>query len=407
MSLLLLLQSAGGAPPAATSTWNGPHRDHPPLSTRDSHQLWLFNALGYRVQLIPSYVSLKYNRSIRGGGGITVELPPNFDTRYLRDLSYLVVEEKIGGRAAQYRETFVIQSIPQSVAARGTRFLTLEGPTATDFFIGKNSRVVAALESTAGGVYTDSTDDLARKFVRDALAYGAGNSGTAEGRDLSVHAGFSVEPERGMGPSITVNGYTRTLDEVLAEIRNKSEQDSTAPLRLFYYVRPKSFNPLRFEFVVFPRYYGKYRGFTAANPVILSPTFANVATVEVEHDYREAWNSVWITWNTKLGATRATSVTRRAIAPAGFREVYFDATKSASDTAAQVEAAGKLAEGKERKLARVTVAPTPTLRFGAEYDLGDVVGTIFLGRRAEMEVTSEEVSRDSNGMQRSLKLDEL
>ena len=387
--------------------WRGPHRDTPPLSMRDDIQIWLFNALGYRVQLIPSYVSVKYNRSIRGGGGIELELPPNFDTRYLRDLSYLVVEEKIGGRSMQYRETFVIQSIPQSVTARGTRFLTLEGPTATDFFVGKGSRIVAALEGGTGGSYTDSTDDLARKFVSDALAYGAGNSGTAEGRDLSVYAGFSVEPERGLGPSITVGGFTRALDEVLSEIRSKSEQNSAAPLRLFYTVRPKSFAPLRFEFVVLARYFGKYRGFTAASPIILSPALANVAQVEVEHDYREAYNSVWITYSAKASSTRVTSTTRRNIAPQGFREVYFDAANSASETDAQSEAQGKLAEGKERKLARVTAAHSPVLRFGAEYDLGDVVGTLFLGRRAEMEVTSEEVQRDSSGLQRALKLDEV
>ena len=387
--------------------WRGPHRDTPPLSNRHDIQLWLFNSLGYRVQLVPSYVSLKYNRSIKGGGGMTVELPPNFDTRYLRDLSYLVVEEKLGGRAMQYRETFVIQSIPQSVTARGTRFLTLEGPTATDYFIGKNSRVVAALEGGTGGSYTDNTDDLARKFVADALAAGAGNSGTSEGRDLSVYAGFSVEPERALGPSITVGGFTRSIDEVLSEIRNKSEQNSAAPLRLFYTVRPKSFNPLRFEFIVLARYFGKYRGFTAANPIILSPTFANVTQVEVEHDYREAWNSIWITYSAKAASDRVTSSTRRNIAPAGFREVYFDAANSVSASAGQSEAQGKLAEGKERKLARVTVAQSPVLRYGAEYDLGDVVGTLFLGRRVEQEVVSEEVQRDSGGIQRGLKLEEI
>ena len=45
-----------------------PASGHPPLSNRHDIQLWLFNSLGYRVQLIPSYVSLQYNRSIKGGG---------------------------------------------------------------------------------------------------------------------------------------------------------------------------------------------------------------------------------------------------------------------------------------------------------------------------------------------------
>ena len=159
--------------------------------------------------------------------------------------------------------------------------------------------------------------------------------------------------------------------------------------------------------MVLARYFGKYRGFTAASPIILSPTFANVTQVEVEHDYREAWNSIWITYSAKAASDRVTSSTRRNIAPAGFREVYFDAANSISASAGQSEAQGKLAEGKERKLARVTVAQSPVLRYGAEYDLGDVVGTLFLGRRAEQEVVSEEVQRDSGGIQRGLKLEEL
>jgi hypothetical protein len=159
--------------------------------------------------------------------------------------------------------------------------------------------------------------------------------------------------------------------------------------------------------VVLARYFDKYRGFTAASPIILSPTFANVTQVEVEHDYREAWNSVWITYAAKASSDRVTSTTRRNVAPAGFREVAFDAANSAASADAQSEAQGKLAEGKERKLARVTVAQSPVMRYGAEYDLGDVVGTLFLGRRVEQEIVSEEVQRDGGGTQRGLKLEEL
>ena len=403
-----LYNYGGGNDYAFSIVWTGPYRDRTPLSVKTSHQVWLCNPAGYRVQLISDYVSLKYNRAIKGGSGLTLELLPGFDTRYLRDFSLIEVWRRVGEQAIRHEDVFVIQSIPQAQTHRGTKFLTLEGPTMTDYLLGKNSRVVDAVEGATGGAYTDTTDNLLRLFTFDQLGVGAGSSGTSEGRDLSIYAGFTVEASRSMGPSVTVNGFLRPLDDVLAEIRKKSEENTVSPLRLFWTIRAKSFNPLRFEFIVLPRYYGRYRGFTAAAPVIFAPMFSNVAQVEIEHDFREAWDAVFVTYGgTKASSTRIINTARRNVAPIAFREVYFDAANSATEAAAQVEAQSKLNEGKERKLARVTVVSNATHRYGAEYLLGDVVGTMFLGRRVEMEIAGEEISRNKDGETVSLKLDEI
>lgn len=383
----------------------GVSRDLPPLSTQTSHQVWLCNPQGYRVALISNYVSLKYTLGIKGGGQITLDLPPNYDTRYLKMYSYLEVWRKVGEQLPSLEDVFVVQSMPQTQTRRGSRFITLAGPTATDFFLGKNSRVINALDTATGASYTDNTDDLLRQYVFNNLGDGAGNSGTSEGRDLSTYAGMTIENMRNIGPSITENVFLRPLDDVLAEIAKKSEEDTTKPLRLFWYMLPKSFNPLRFEFRVFYKYYGRYRGFSSPNPLIFSPMLSNVGHVELDWDYREAWNSVFIAYNTKTATTRITSTTRRGIAPQGFREVFYDAGSGWVVGTAQAEASGKLNDGKERNLTRIQVAPSAVSRYGAEYRLGDVVGTVLLGRRADMEISGVEVSRTAEGEDINLRFD--
>lgn len=383
-------------------------RAYPPLDARTSHTVWLCNPQGYRVQLITDYVSLKYNLGIHGGGGFALELPPNFNPRYLKDYGYAEVWRKVGEQPARLEDVFVVQSIPEAQATGGTRFLTLEGPTVTDFFVlGKNSRVVDALESTTGASYTDNADDVLRKFVQDQLGIGAGNTGAAEGRDLSVYAGFTVEPERGMGPSITEHGYLRPLDEVVRSVVAKSEQNSSAPVRLFPLVRPKSFNPLRFEFVVLPRYFGRYRGFAAAKPVLLSPMLGTIGQVEQEHDRREEWTAVFVTYGSKSGTTRVVDATRRNTAQTAYRETLFDAANSGTEPEAKAEAASKLNEGSPRALARVTLVNSAVTRFGAEYGLGDVVGILALDRRFEAEIAGMDVSRTPGGEAVALKVDEM
>lgn len=409
MTPLLLLQSAAGGVPAdagLTALTSAP-RARPPLDARTSHLVWLCDPKGYRVQLISDYASLHYSLNIHGGGGFEMELGPSFDRRYLKDYSYVQIWRKVGEQVARLEEVFVVQSIPTAQATGGTRFLTLEGPTATDYFLGKNSRVVDQREAEVGADYTDAADDVIRKFVQDQLGVGAGNTGTSEGRDLSVYAGFTVEPERGLGPTITEYGYGRALDEVIKSVRAKSEDNKAAPLRLFPYVRPKSFDPLRFECIVLPRTFGRYRGFNAANPVILSPMLGTIGQVEAEHDRREEWNAIWMTYNTKAAATRIVDTSRRNVAGIAFREIGWDAANSGLEADAQAESLSKMNEGQPRDVLRVVAVNSAVTRFGAEYGLGDVVGVLALDERYEAEVTGVDIGRTPDGGQVTLKVDRL
>ena len=381
-----------------------------PLSNRVVYTVWLCNPQGYRVQLISNYVRLHYTLGLRGGGGFQLELPPSFPRTFVKHLGFVEIRRSVGGGVSALQDVYVIQSQPEAQARRGARFLTLEGPSITDFLLGKNSRVVASILGGTGASYTDRADDAAKSYVWDAMGTNAGSSGTAAGRDLTGIYGFRMEAKRGLGPSVTEDGYTKPLDQVLAEIARKSEQDTTSPKRLFYWIRPYASNPLRFEFVTavtgLTRSRGRYLGFTSGNPVILSPDWGTLGEVDAEYDRREEWTSLYVTYNTKASATRVTDTVRRNAAPGNFREIYYDATNSALVAAAQLEAQARLGEGKPRLISRAKVIPSYAYRYGAEYGMGDVVGTVVFGRRIEMEISGVEADVvDDETL--SLKLEQL
>jgi hypothetical protein len=373
-----------------------------PVSARVTYAAWLCNPLGYRVQLIPDFVSLQYGLSIKGGSNFKMELSPNVDTTYLKDLGFVEIWRKVGGRTPYLEDVFVIQSNPQAQARRGTRFISIEGPNVTDYMLGSGSRIASFIQGATGASYTTYADNAAKGFVHNALGAGAGNTGTSLGRDLSSYFGFRVEANRSLGPEITEDGYQKPLSDVLASIAKKSEEATSSPRRLYYLIRPYSFNPLRFEFVTQVDYFGRYRGFTSASPVILSPMFGSVSSVDRENDHREEVTSVFITYLSKASTTRITDTARRDIAPLGFREAYKDATASADEEAAQDEARSVLNDGKPRNLTRMRIVSSAHQRYGVDYFVGDVIGALALGGRWEGEIQGMSV-----GVGKAAGLDEV
>lgn len=409
MSLLLLLGNNVGTTPSGLAAIATAPRAYAPPSSRVTYAAWLCNPQGYRVQLIPDFVSLQYGLAIRGGGNFKMELAPNVATTYLKDLGFVEIWRKVGGRVPTLEDVFVIQSKPVAAGRRGTRFVDIEGPSVTDFLLGANSRVVSHLTGATGGNYASlPADNIAKSVVLDVMGAGAGNSGLTEGRDLSVYLGLRSEISRSLGPTITVDAYLKGVNDILSTTAKLSEQAASSPKRMFYTMRPYSFNPLRFEFVTFLTYYGRYRGFSSANPVILSPLFGSLAEMERENDRREEVNSVFVTYNTKASTTRITDTMRRNIAPHGFRETYRDAANSGTQAAAEIEASDTLNAGKPRRLTRARVTNSATTRYGAEYHLGDVVGLLGLGLRLEAEVSGVSVQLNAGSLpDEQIKLEDL
>lgn len=355
------------------------------------------------------------------GGGFEMDLPPTVDRSLLKDGSFVVVYKRPPGGVARYKETYVILNQSEQQARRGTRWPKIEGPSLTSYLLGKDYRIINALENETGASVTaTAADNAIRYFINGAMGAGAGNSGTSLGRDLSQIIGLTVETNRTVGPLVTHNGYLQPLDSVIRAIAKKAEEDTTAPMRIRWQVRPRTFNPLTFDVVLHTAPlkattrvvtrkrggFGVYRGFDAPAPVILGPAFGTVVEADMERDRTGEHTSVVITYNSKAARTRTTDSARALDFPLAFREVMFESTTATIDAEAQTDAAGKLKEGEAREVMRVKLLDSAATRYDADYFLGDVIGVLALDRRWEAEIVGEENTVDRGGVNTSLKLKE-
>lgn len=376
------------------------------------YTVFLNNAFGYRAACVSDFIKLSYTMTTSGeGGGFRLDLLSTFDMSLVQLGGFVEIYRSVDGRWPCLEDVYLIQSIPQAQARRGTRFYSLEGGSLTKAWLGGNARVVAHLAGEAGDAKTDTSDNAAKYYIAQTLGNGAGSSGDTFGRDLSQLYGLTVEPYRSLGPSVTISGAFRPLKDVLAEIKRKSEEDATNPKRLYWTIRPKSFNPLQFEVVTFVDIYGVDRSATSVQPVYLAMEFGTLMEVDQDYDYREAWPSVYVRYAGGASSTRVTDTAsdRLYAYPAAFAEAVYDATASGTSAAAQAAAKSKLNEGKPRRLARVKTLDSEVVRDGVEYCLGDRVAVIALDRSYTAEISGIDttVERGSPHGTRVLRVEEI
>ncbi len=385
------------------------HLANRPLTAVDgntTHELWLLDGRGYRVRLVTDFISLGYSLSTKDTAGLTLEVPWEYAALFP---DYAVVElwQKVGERAPRFVETFILVSRPQGLGSKGTAFLSLSGPTLTGYVLG-DKRIVQALplpsaaasSVSALSARTGPMDDVAKQYLSDALT--AWDS--AGERNWLTNLRLTVAANRGQLPRERITASLTPVRSVLQDIQSRAEQSTKGARRLYYRVRPASFDPLTLRFETLTTRYGAYRGFNAALPVVLSQANGTLGQVEVEDDRTSEINSVLIKY-TSGGATKLTRITdtRRArLSPAAFREGFYSATAT-TKSGAESEARYRLNQGKPRRMVRATATPSALVRPLVDYHLGDVVVVEALGKQWEAEIVAVSTGE---GQPVQLRLDE-
>lgn len=374
------------------------HYANRPLTARlsdISHDVWLCDQRGYRVALLNDHISLGYSLSVRDTGGVTLELPWEMSS-LVRDYALLEVWWRVGEQTARPVEVFVVQSRPQGVGNKGTRFLSVTGPTLTGYVV-SDKRVVQAvsvpddLTTSSLAARTGALDDVLKDYVTDTVM--AAWDGDSEERDLTQRLNLSLAVDQGQGARERVTATLSTLKSVAGDILARSEQSTAYPTRLYWRVRAIDFDPLRLRFETLARYYGAYRGLTAARPLVLSPALGTIGTMDIEQDRTSEVNSVLVKYNdgTSDRLTRITDTGRARVGPIAFREGFYSAVASTA-SAAEAEARYRLWQGKPRRMVRATVTPSSFVRYGVDYHLGDVVVVEALGRQWDAEIVAATIS---------------
>ena len=365
-----------------------------PLTALDAttrYELWLLDGRGYRTRLVTDYISLSGSLSTRDTGGLTLELPYEYAAG-IPDYSVVELWAKVGERAPRFVEVFVLVSRPQGLGSKGTPFLSLSGPTLTGYVL-SDKRIVQAVSLPSGAAVsvnapsarTGALDDVAKQYLSDALTVWD----SAGERDWLSRLRLTVAPSRGQLPRARVTGSLTPARSVLTDIQSRAEQSTLGARRLYYRVRPASFDPLTLRFETLTTRYGADRGFDAALPVVLGQANGTLGQVEVEDDRTSEVNSVLVKYVSggKTYLTRITDTRRARLAPIAFREGFYSATAT-TRLQAEAEARYRLSQGKGRRMTRATATPSALVRPLVDYHLGDVVIVEALGKQWEAELTA-------------------
>lgn len=375
------------------------------LNSDTRHELWLLDGRGYRVRLVNDFVSLGYSLSTKDTAGMTLEVPWEYAAIF-PDYALVELWEKIGERAPRYVEVFVLVSRPQGLGSKGTPFLSLSGPTLTGYVLG-DKRIVQALplpsaatSVSALSARTGPLDDVAKQYLSDGLTAWDSAGERAWLNTLRL----TVAPNRGQLPRERITASLTPVKSVLQDIQSQAEQSTKGARRLYYRVRPASFDPLTLRFETLTTRYGADRGFDAALPVVLSQANGTLAQVEVEDDRTSEVNSILVKYVsggvTKL--TRITDTRRARLSPAAFREGFYSATAT-TKAGAEAEARYRLNQGEPRRMVRATATASALVRPLVDYHLGDVVIIEALGKQWEAELTAVSTGE---GQPVQLRLDE-
>jgi hypothetical protein len=368
-----------------------------PSDTR--YELWVLDGRGYRTRLLTDYVSLGFSLSTKDTAGMTLEVPWDY-AALIPDYSIVELWRKVGERAPSFVECFILVSRPQGLGSKGTPFLSLSGPTLTGYVL-SDKRIVQAVSLPSGAAVSVSAlsartgpmDDVAKQYLSDGLTAWDSSSGE---RAWLTQLRLTVAANRGQLPRERITASLTPMRSVLTDIQSRAEQSTKGARRLYYRVRPASFDPLTLRFETLTTRYGADRGFDAALPMVLSQANGTLGQVEVEDDRTSEVNSVLVKY-VSGGATKLTRITdtRRArLSPYAFREAFYSATAT-TKTGVEAEARYRLSQGKPRRMVRATATPSALVRPLIDYHLGDVVIVEALGRQWEAELVAVSTGQGS------------
>jgi hypothetical protein len=380
-------------------------------------QAWLLGWDGYRLRLLANLTEFSVTRNIKDGGGIQVTLDAATASS-IPALSLLTVERGWDGAAPSYMDTFVLSNRTRSQAARGTRFVTLQGADIGSWLLGKRGRVAFTHLWVPTFLKDDSTnampvlnyaaDDGVKRAVDRALLSGSGS--TAHLKNMTSRLRLSVAGNKGQGPMVVVSPDKQTLSSILDGLRGGSESNAnTTGRRLYWWWRATDLNPLTLVLETQMDRRGRdLRESTCANPVVLSVENGSLSTVSVQEDMESETNALAVSYTSSsisylVMNERATYSQRTPIS-------YAEATYGASATTqatALAESQATLSDGLGRRFSRAGLAfASQSVVYGRDLNFGDLCTVDYGGIRWDVVVAGEESRWTPQGVDVTVKLDE-
>jgi hypothetical protein len=246
-------------------------------------------------------------------------------------------------------------------------------------------RHVAANAETAAAKKTDNIDDMMKAIVREQL--GASAAGI---RNISTY--LSVEPDASAGTSIT-KAFSR--DMVLNVLQDLAQHSGTTATPIFFDIVAPT--PSTLEFRTRANQWGEDRSTSSTinKAVILSPDDDTLTDIEIEYDYSNEANYIYVGGSGQESNRVVEPVfdsTRYSLTPLNLRELFVSYTNS--NVAAVLQSVGyaALRDARPKKTFTASVQDAPSARYGKHWFFGDTLTTVVDADYTDVRVDAIQVS---------------
>lgn len=407
------------------------------------YEFWLLDDAGRRICLLQNLAYFSYSRSSLGYGTLLIGLP--YDDFRSRVFPVFQPDRRIdvwrspGDEFPMRREGVYILRLLKIYTRKtdNMRMISFTGRDPTDLLARRY--VIQA----AGSSYTRKTnevDDLMKSIVREQMLWGdaANADGATDTSRAFPNGEFTVQPDQGLGPSVSAAFADRNVLDVLKELKQASfqlNQDNFTNRRIFFDVVPYNLgssllyildeatadeilgesslglvdegsiavpSAVGFQFQTFADLRGQDRTgqmeFSIENNNLEEPYYTQNYLSEVNAVLVKGFGrgdsrvSVWVEDTTRINASRwnrmeaftdgSQEPDQSKLAYVGYPDLY----------------AGIPKEELSAVFLNVAESPdTPRSLYGLDWDFGDLVRVSYAGKQFNVEIVIVYVAIDENG----------
>ena len=356
------------------------------MASTVQYEVWLLDPFGNTLDVIDSWLYLKYDRALNNVGSLELGLAggyPNFDFI------------KLDGRIVVWRNgkidtetVWLIRRINKTLDEAGVMGISIGAFSANEIL---NRRIVAYDDGTS---YADKISDQADDMMKQVIRENFGASTTDANRNISTY--FSVETDTSQGPTISKRFAWNNVLDVTQDISLTTISTGSS---VYFDVVAPSYNTLEF------RTYRGQRGLdhtfpSGVNPVVLSPGRGNLTSVLRSFDYTGEATYIYAGgagFNQFRYVATASSLDRIGATPLNRREMFLNATQEG--VAQEVDNAAKagLRENRPKRILQAKLVNIPgTTEYGVHWGFGDLLTVEFDGETINCSVDAIQIEVSSS-----------
>lgn len=354
-------------------------------------EIWLDDPFGNRLLQLDRTEGFSLTRIVNNIGAFVLNLPWDFDSKLIKLDGLVEFWRSPEGGALKWVGTGMVRR-HKFHDDNGKDVLTLGGVDAIDLL---RRRIVAYAADSTGSLQTDNADDIMKAIVKQNLGANA-----VAARNLTA-LGFTVDVDLHAAPSITMGFSWKNVLEVLQNLANASAQNG---VELFFDLIPVliTSTQIGFNFRTFTGQPGKNHTYpNGINPVQFGKEWGNLGAAELEIDYGEEINYVYVGGDGEDEARTIVELsdpTRVGASPYNRCETFTDARNN-SGSSLYSKGNNELIAGNPKRRFQGELLDTEQTRYGINWEFGDKVSATYLGNQFNGIIRGVSFSVNSDGVE--------